>query len=158
LFETRIWSCLRTLRADLPVFVESESRKVGDLRVPDALIEAMREAPCVRVDLSLTERVKLLRAEYEHFEAQPQALLTQLDCLVALHGRARIDEWKALAASGAWDALVERLLQEHYDPAYLRSINRNFVRVEQAHVVTLAQSTPQAYESAARLLAGETMR
>jgi hypothetical protein len=54
--------------------------------------------------------------EYRHFFADPAALGAQLDCLVELHGRERIAEWKALAERGEWRALVARLLEEHYDP------------------------------------------
>ena len=32
------------------MFVESESKKVGDLRVPDALIARMRDSECVRLE------------------------------------------------------------------------------------------------------------
>jgi len=37
-FESRVWDALRRFDPKRPVFVESESRKVGDLRVPPALI------------------------------------------------------------------------------------------------------------------------
>jgi tRNA 2-selenouridine synthase len=121
--------------------------------VPDALIAAMRASPCVRVELPIAERVKLLRDEYVHFERDPEQLLAQLNCLVALHGRERVEQWKTLVAAGQWDQLVERLLLEHYDPAYLRSINRNFAHSAAAHVVTLARSAPDAYASAAQALA-----
>ncbi len=134
LFETRIWERLRRFDPARPVFVESESRKVGDVRVPDELILKMRASSCVLLELPLSERVRLLREEYLHFEENLQALFRQLDCLTALHGGQRISEWKALAQSGRWDELVERLLVEHYDPAYLKSIDRNFVHVEQATV------------------------
>jgi tRNA 2-selenouridine synthase len=153
MFETRIWSALRELRTDLPVFVESESRKVGDLRVPDALIAAMRTSPCVRIDLPVAERVRLLRDEYVHFERDPAQLLAQLDCLLALHGHDRVEQWKALAAAARWDTLVERLLLEHYDPSYLRSINRNFAHVDEARIVTLERSAPEAFAAAAQRLA-----
>jgi tRNA 2-selenouridine synthase len=152
MFETRIWSALRGMRSDAPVFIESESRKVGDLRVPDALIAAMRAAPCVRVELSIAERVKLLRDEYVHFEQEPQQLAAQLDCLLSRHGRARIEEWKALAAAGKWDEMVERLLREHYDPAYVSSMSRNFARVDDASVITIERGDPDAFEAAARAL------
>ena len=55
-------------------------------------------------------------------------LNTQLDCLSALHGRQKIAQWKALARDDNWDGVVEQLLVEHYDPAYLKSIDRNFER------------------------------
>jgi tRNA 2-selenouridine synthase len=157
MFETRIWWTLRSFDPARPVFVESESRKVGDLRVPDALIERMRAAACVRVELPLAERVRLLRDEYLHFEADPQALFAQLDCLAPLHGRERIEGWKALARQQQWDALVERLLVEHYDPAYLRSIRRNFGRVDAAPTVRPANASEAAYAELARSLATRTL-
>ena len=152
-FETRIWSALRGLSTDLPVFVESESRKVGDLRVPDGLILAMRAASCIAIEVPTAERVKLLRDEYEHLERSPEQLAAQLDCLAPLHGRERVEQWKALADGGRWDELVERLLVEHYDPAYQRSINRNFTRIDGARVLTIVEGTRDAFASAARALA-----
>lgn len=157
MFETRLWWTLRSFDPARPVFVESESRKVGDLRVPDALIERMRAAHCVRVELPLPERVRLLRDEYLHFEADPQALFAQLDCLVPLHGRERIESWKALARQGQWDALVERLLVEHYDPAYQRSIRRNFGRIDAAPTVRPASASEAAYAELARSLAARAL-
>jgi tRNA 2-selenouridine synthase len=154
-FETRIWSALRAYSVARPVFIESESRKVGDLRVPDALIVAMRAAACIHVEVPTPERVKLLRDEYEHLEKAPERLAVQLDCLMPLHGRERVEAWKALADHGRWDELVERLLVEHYDPAYQRSIRRNFVRIEGARLLAINEGTRDAFASAARELAAE---
>ena len=153
-FESEIWWRLRRFDPARPVFVESESRKVGDLRVPDALIATMRAADCVQLELPLAERVRLLRDEYLHFEGDPAALHAQLDCLLALHGHDRIGAWKALADAGRWDELVERLLVEHYDPAYLRSIERNFSRLRDAEVVRAARADDADFAALARTLAG----
>jgi len=154
-FETHIWAALHRFDPQRPVFVEAESRKVGDLRVPDALIETMRSAQVIRLDLPLAARVRLLRAEYAHFERDPGALFTQLDCLTALHGRERIASWKLLAQHDAWDALVERLLVEHYDPAYLRSIERNFARIDQAQVASADSDQVAAFDEIAQRLLRE---
>src|SRR5205085_10732823 len=54
-FESRVWDALRHFDASRHVWVESESKKVGELRVPEALIECMRAAPCVRIELALDE-------------------------------------------------------------------------------------------------------
>ena len=153
MFESRLWSALRSFDARRPVFVESESRKVGDLRVPDALIGAMRAARCLRLELPLDARVRLLRAEYEHFEAQPELLERQLDCLSALHGKERVAYWKSLARDRAWDTMVERLLVEHYDPAYLRSIRRNFTQVDAAQTLALTSDSSAEFDALARRLA-----
>jgi tRNA 2-selenouridine synthase len=152
-FESQLWDALCRLDPTRPVFVESESRKIGSVRLPQALIDHMRASPCIVVTLSLPERVRLLRQEYAHFEDDAATLGTQLDCLTALHGGERIAQWKSLAADGRWDEMVERLLVEHYDPAYLRSIERNFRHVGQAAAVRLPSADQGAFEQIARELA-----
>lgn len=152
LFETRLWSTLRAFDAMRPVFVESESRKVGEVRLPDALIVHMRAARCLQIDMPIASRVRLLRGEYAHFEADMPSLLRQLDCLVSLHGHERVSSWKALATARDWDQMVERLLEEHYDPAYSRSITRNFVHAGQAEHVTLSSDAETEFGGAAKAL------
>lgn len=154
-FETQLWSALHAFDPRRPVFAESESRKVGQLRLPDALIEHMRDSECVQLQLPTEARVRLLRDEYSHFEADASALMRQLDCLVALHGRDRVESWKALAAAHRWDEMVRRLLEEHYDPAYQRSINRNFRRAVDAAPVTLDSEADAGFARAAAALAAD---
>ena len=126
MFESLVLAKLTSFDTAQPVFVEAESKKVGDLRVPDALMDCMRASPCLRVEMSVPLRVALLKDEYAHYVQDAALLGAQLDCLVTLHGRERIAEWKTLAEIGAWDTVVERLLAEHYDPAYLRGMGRNY--------------------------------
>lgn len=154
MFETRLWWTMCALDPARPVFVESESRKVGQLRLPDALIARMRAADCVRLQLPLAARVRLLRDEYAHFEEDVPNLLRQLECLVALHGHERVDGWKRLAAKQRWPEMVERLLAEHYDPAYHRSIARNFARAQEAVEIDLASEANEEFTRAARALTG----
>ena len=47
-FETSLWSSLSRFDPARPVFVESESKKVGNLRVPETLIARMRDSECLR--------------------------------------------------------------------------------------------------------------
>jgi len=151
-FESSIWQTLRKFDPALPVFVESESKKVGNLRVPDALMDKMRASPCIALSLSTADRVALLMREYHHFVADPATLNRQLDCLVSLYGHAKLTHWKAMADAGEMAPLVEELLVQHYDPAYLRSIDRNFALFSQAHQVALADIAPQSFTAAALAL------
>ena len=140
------------------MFVEGESKKIGQLQVPEALMGSMRASPCVRLDAGVETRVTLLLEEYRHFLADRAALDAQLDCLVALHGRERIAEWKALAARGAWREFVARLLLEHYDPAYKRSSHRNFARLADAPQLRIASAEEAAFDAAsAALLSKEAL-
>jgi tRNA 2-selenouridine synthase len=151
-FESSVWRTLRQFDPARPVFVESESKKVGNLRVPEALMEAMRVSACVSLSLPLSDRVALLMQDYDHFIANPAILNTQLDCLLALHGREKIDRWHAMALSGQMEALVEELLRDHYDPAYTRSIDRNFTLFSQARHLALNGIDAEHFRHAAQAL------
>jgi len=152
MFESRLYAALAALDRGRVVYVEGESRKIGQLQVPEALIAAMRASACVRLEADLGARVALLMEEYQHFFAAPAALAAQLDCLVPLHGRERVETWKALAADGAWPQLVARLLEEHYDPAYRRSAERNFARLPQAQVLRVPAADEAAFADLAHTL------
>ncbi|HXA48285.1 MAG TPA: tRNA 2-selenouridine(34) synthase MnmH [Burkholderiaceae bacterium] len=154
-FESSIWQALNQFDSKRPVFIESESKKVGNLRVPDALMESMRASTCVSLSLSLPDRVALLTQDYAHFVANPAILHTQLNCLLSLHGREKIQSWQALVTSGQMDKLVEVLLCEHYDPAYTRSISRNFPQFPQARQLMLEGIDAHHFQSAARDLLQE---
>ncbi|MEO7495731.1 MAG: tRNA 2-selenouridine(34) synthase MnmH [Massilia sp.] len=152
MFESRLWNTLRHFNYSHPVFVESESKKVGQLRVPDALMEVMRGSPCVSLNLSRPNRVRLLMEDYAHFTADPALLNEQLDCLVKLHGRDKISGWQDKANTGRMPELVDDLLGDHYDPAYLRSIDRNFTQFDKARIVNLDDIGDTDFLAAARML------
>ncbi|HEX9185139.1 MAG TPA: tRNA 2-selenouridine(34) synthase MnmH, partial [Burkholderiales bacterium] len=154
-FETSLRAQLAALERSRPVYVEGESRKIGQLQVPEALIARMRASECLLLEASATTRVALLMDEYRHFFDDAAALCAQLECLAPLHGRARIDEWQALARGGGWDALTARLLEEHYDPAYRRSAQTNFARLPRARVLPVSSPDAAAFAALAGTLAAE---
>jgi tRNA 2-selenouridine synthase len=152
MFETRLWQAMRSFDAERTVFVESESKKVGNVRVPEELMERVRASACIALGLSQSHRVALLMEEYVHFVSDPETLVEQLDCLVTLYGKERIAAWAGMARSGDLRPLVEELLVQHYDPAYLKSIARNFAQFGSATVVELPDISASAFEKLARTL------
>jgi tRNA 2-selenouridine synthase len=151
-FESLVWDGLRKLDPARHVYVEAESKKIGDLQVPEALMVAMRAAQCVRVEAPVAERVRFLLDEYRHFVVAPQALVAQLDCLVGLYGRERIAAWRALADRGEFEPLVTELLVDHYDPAYRRSSAKNFAGLARAATLSLDRLDAAALARAAGAL------
>ncbi|HEV3009914.1 MAG TPA: tRNA 2-selenouridine(34) synthase MnmH [Burkholderiales bacterium] len=156
MFESLLLKAFSSLDASKPVFVEGESKKIGQLQVPEALMSRMRASSCVVLESSVDVRVDLLLDEYRHFVEDRKALEAQLDCLVALHGREKIARWKSLAARGEWREFVSRLLLEHYDPAYRRASARNFTQLADAEKVRIAAADDAAFVSAADSLLGAT--
>lgn len=125
-FESAIWAALTRFDPARPVFVESESKKIGALRVPDALLAAMHASPCIRLEVPLAGRVQLLTEDYTHYLLDPETIKLQLGYLTGLRGSETVAAWQALASRQAWPELVTALLAEHYDPAYHRSLSRNY--------------------------------
>jgi tRNA 2-selenouridine synthase len=137
-FETRLWDALRRFDPTRPVFVEAESKKVGNLTIPDSVMAAMRASACLRLDLSLQGRVQLLMEDYDYFVKDTAYFCERLERLTDLKGRAVIDDWKTRVQAGQTAKVVAELLEKHYDPGYETSTARNFKQYAQARVMTLA--------------------
>ena len=125
-FESRVWEALRAFEPARPVYVESESKKIGDLRVPLALIERMRASPCIGLALPLEARVELLLGEYDFFVTDTRAFCERLDALRATRGHEVVNAWQAAARAGSTPEVVRERLVQHYDPVYAQSLKRNF--------------------------------
>lgn len=154
-FDNRLWQALRALDASRPVFVESESKKIGRLQVPDALIERLHQhGQVLRVDMADDARVQLLLEDYGFFADDPEHFCRLLDGLVALRGKDTVAGWQAMARAGAWADVFAQLMQQHYDPLYNRSIDRHYAGYATAPVVSVAGAGgPEMRAAARRLLA-----
>ena len=154
-FETRLWNALRQCDPARPLYVESESRKVGQCQVPEALIGQIRASSGVLIQAAPAVRRALLLREYRHFVEEPQRLLARLPALLDHHGRARLDDWMAMVEQQRWEDLVDSLLTHHYDPAYHRSLARNFSRIDAFSAVSLAGSDEGSIEELANAVLGQ---
>ncbi|WP_112487209.1 tRNA 2-selenouridine(34) synthase MnmH [Thiomonas sp. X19] len=125
-FETRIWAVLRSLEPALPVFIESESKRIGKLQVPSALLERMHASPCMRLEATLPTRVRILLDDYAALTRDPAELLFRLESLTELRGKQTVARWRGLVEAGDFPSLVEELLAQHYDPSYGSSMARNY--------------------------------
>ncbi len=149
-FDTLVWDTLRQFDAQRVVYVESESKKVGNVAVPDSLIQAMRTSACLRLELPMDERVKLLMQDYDFFVKDTEFFCERLATLVQVRGGDVVRHWKELAHAGRTAEVVQDLLERHYDPTYLQSMQRNFVQYPQAPEVTARDHSHEAMRELAR--------
>ncbi len=153
-YDTLVWQALRGFDPARPVYVESESKKVGNVSVPEALILAMRASPCIDLRLDDEERVALLMEDYDWFVKDPDFFCDRLATLTELRGHAVVGGWQERARSGRTPEVVRELLVQHYDPMYAASIRRNFTQYPQAMVQAVADRSPASMaQAAAQLLA-----
>lgn len=152
-FDNKLWQAMRLLDAARPVFVESESKKIGRVQLPDALVAHLHaQGQVLRVDMPDAARVQLLLEDYGFFAQDTERFCALLDGLVALRGRDTVARWQTLARGGQWAEVFDQLMREHYDPLYQRSIDRHFSGFAQAPMVLLADGGPAALQQAARAL------
>jgi len=155
-FDTRVWDALRQFDPARPVYVEAESKKVGNLSVPDRLMSAMRASPCLLLQLSDEERVALLLEDYAFFARDVEFFCERLDALTMLRGKAVVEGWKAQVRAGEIEPVVRELLFKHYDPGYADSTRRNFQQFDAAPVVAPTDHSTQAMQRLAEeILAGD---
>jgi tRNA 2-selenouridine synthase len=147
-YDMRIWQVLKSFDPALPVYVESESKKVGNVSIPECLIAAMRGGACLRLDMPVAARVQLLLEDYNYFVKDPEFFCSRLEVLIPLRGKEIVERWQTLARSGkAGDMaeVVEDLLINHYDPSYLASMERNFKQYGTAQVVEVTDHSQAAF-------------
>jgi tRNA 2-selenouridine synthase len=149
-FETALWNALQNLDPKKPVFIESESKKVGGVHIPDPLMEKIRHGQCIELRSSVATRVSWLLHEYVHFLTDTTTFKEKLALLTSRYGKVQIAEWFTQIDAGHFDALVTDLLIKHYDPSYQSSIVRNFPRYREDFYVELANASDAAFSATAQ--------
>jgi tRNA 2-selenouridine synthase len=124
-FESQLLEVFATLDPSRPVWVESESRRIGNLFLPPNLWTLMGRGTGVEVELPFAERVRFLQRDYRHFLDAPEVLEAKLSQLGGKQN-AHLSTWRALLAARAWDALAEALLVQHYDARYRHSLTTHY--------------------------------
>lgn len=142
MFETRLLAALLRLDPERPVYVEAESRKIGAIQLPSALLERMRTGSCISIEAPFEARVDFLLDDYGYFMYSPDWLNSRLDELRRLQSRETIERWQAYAKDARWRSLVGELLERHYDPLYRRSQQRNFAGFSNSSPLAATDLTP----------------
>ncbi|HVW49959.1 MAG TPA: tRNA 2-selenouridine(34) synthase MnmH [Trinickia sp.] len=151
-FDTALAAALRSFSPERPVFVEAESRAIGRVKLPDALLAAMHRSPCVAVQAHRDERIAFLLDDYAHLFDAPDAFKGQLRKLIGLHSRERVERWCRLVDEGERATLFGELIELHYDPAYARSSTGHFSELPRATQFVLRPNDADIDEQARTLL------
>lgn len=149
-FDSVLLQALQKLDPDIPVFVEAESRKIGLITLPPALITAMHAGECLLVETPLTTRVAGLLDDYSHYLGDPEMLIAHLQSLHRFHGAKQLDHWNALIRAGDFATMVAELLTLHYDPSYFQAASRNYPNLDHAQRTTLEDLSEVALKEIAK--------
>ena len=115
---------------------------------------AMRRSPCLHLQLSEEERVKLLLEDYDFFVRDIEFFCNRLGALTEARGKAMVADWQARSRAGGVAGVVKDLLVLHYDPVYLQSMQRNFTHYAAARPLAPRDHSVAAMQALAATLAG----
>jgi tRNA 2-selenouridine synthase len=150
-FESLLWQKLQSFDLKKPVFVEAESRKIGSVSLPITFAAAMQnKGQLITVEAPFASRVKLLIEGYQHFLTDSARIKALLEHLLSVRGRETINRWQSLADQGEWVALVQELLEQHYDPSYLRSAKMRAGHYAAAQTIEVVDLKTATIENTAR--------
>ncbi|WP_027213903.1 tRNA 2-selenouridine(34) synthase MnmH [Burkholderia sp. WSM2232] len=152
-FDTLLASALRGFDPARPVFVEAESRRIGAITLPLALLDTFHRGACVEVTTSREDRSAFLLHDYAHLFDDTESLKAQLQRLIGLHSRERVAGWQKLVDENRRAELAQELIEQHYDPAYARSSHQHFVHLPQALRIQFRPNDADVVDQARALVA-----
>jgi len=130
-FENLLLQRLQELNREEAIFIEGESRRIGDVIIPEFLYKAMLSGTPVLVTRSLQKRVEAMSEEYfksEHLE-EIKKIVKEFSRLLSNKQKSEIikfiDETENLEAA-------KIILQYYYDPLYEHTL-KNFKFVHEVN-------------------------
>lgn len=117
MFESLLYSRIEELKRCSHVFIEGESRKVGNVYIPNSVYSRMGKGIAVRVRCSLRSRAeRVVRDYFSHGEdARIKGLIRSLR--QALTNKV-VDELLRQVDGKEYHGVAEKLLELYYDPRY----------------------------------------
>lgn len=127
MFESYLYDGL--LKGNPFVFMEGESRRIGNVALPKELYDKMPEGISIKIESPMEYRVKNLVEEYlkapssdgkEEFSKSlmEEELIRALDKIKRYFSKERIEEYKKQIHQGNYDFVAEELCRYYYDPRY----------------------------------------
>jgi len=118
-FETLLWDTFRKLPPGKPVYVEGESRRIGQMTLPGNLYEVMGESLKVWCTASLETRVRRLTEEYGLREYE-QGLTESLLRIKKRLGGDKFAEIAGYLQRWEMEPFMTELIVSYYDKLYYK--------------------------------------
>ncbi len=121
-FETLLWLKLKELEKEDFVLFEGESKKIGNLHIPENIFRQMREAPAIYIDTEVERRAEIIRKEYTGFN-EDEKILKTVNSLRSKIGPVKTDLLIELYTQGNIDEFIKILLLDYYDTLYRHTLD-----------------------------------
>ena len=124
-FEANLLVELNRLDLSKPVFIEGESRKIGDVSIPHQIFSQMKSARSILLESSMTNRVS--RTIEEYIDRQPDSIgeiKDTIKMLVVELGHKVVDDLVLKIDNRQYAECFEYILLNYYDRKYNHSMKQ----------------------------------
>ncbi|MDC3091833.1 tRNA 2-selenouridine(34) synthase MnmH, partial [Rickettsiales bacterium] len=117
-FETSLWYELHKMQYTRPIWVESESNKIGKLSIPKNLFKRMIVGNILKLNISLNERTNFILKDYDYFLSKISLIKNAMLFLKKFLTKNEYLDLEKSLSSKQYDIFVKSLLKFHYDKLY----------------------------------------
>ena len=132
-FESSLINILKSFNKSCPIFVESESSKIGKLHLPQELWSHLRTSKRIFINVNIKERTKFLINDYKHLIKNPILLKPFLKSINRKENNEFYTFCNGKIKQNQWKEFVETILINHYDPKYEFSHTKNLEKIIQTY-------------------------
>jgi tRNA 2-selenouridine synthase len=122
-FESKIYHMLKECKSSY-VFIEAESKRIGNAIIPDFIFSKMKSGIHIFVDADIEFRTDIIIKEYTKQENCNEEII---DCLVRLGkyiGEKNVERYSQLVLNSEYEIVVSELMIKHYDPMYTHASDK----------------------------------
>lgn len=123
MFESLIYHSLKNRKSDI-VFTEGESRRIGNVAIPDYLFHAIKAGENIEITCDLDIRTENLLKDYVH--NTDTELIHALSFLKKYIGESNFEEYSRLIKDHDYRPVIKDLMVKYYDPKY-EFKNRDYI-------------------------------
>jgi len=120
MFDALLLKKLDELKNEKYVLIEGESRRLGNLNLPNLLFSEMKKGINVKIDSPIDDRVKRIVKEYGNHKVEIKEILPRFKRLMSKKDFNMINEF---LCNGELEEAALILLKDYYDKKYGHSIN-----------------------------------
>ena len=121
-FDGEVFEFLRTCKTKY-IVVESESKRIGNLYVPESVYTSMTNGRHLFIDTSISNRLDILLEDYT--KVSPQEIEECIMKVARYVSKEKTNTYLNLLHEGKLKELGELLIVQYYDPLYEVSIDRH---------------------------------
>ncbi len=122
-FESNIFHMLQNCKSPY-VFIEAESKRIGNTTIPDFVFEKMKSGIHIFVDADIDFRCDLIIKEYTKYGNCNEEIISCIKRLEKYIGEKNVDRYSNLVLKSEYKEVVSELMINHYDPMYTHSSNK----------------------------------